>query len=394
MSELFVTSKCAIYCWPIKNKKLKVLVFTGTTPSGSDGGAGILRQYLQNKKFVPTYLVLSKNKKQGIPCFFKIDLFKIFFFLCKTCSFEKIFSRSYWITCTLFSSSLCIPKSIHPQSFDYFYTWGGDSIWVKKVIELSELYNVPIILHLMDNHFEPHKNRLLMPELERIQLNKKLIHKAFKIFVISKKMQKYIYKKFKKQSLIAPVLPENRISYSGKKKIDKTFNIGWFGSLDDSQKNGIVQFIKGCQGLTTPVKLTAFVARREDWNKLPAYVKVKKHPFMQSHNSINKSLSQLNALLLAYDFSNYTKIHYKFSLPAKLSFFLKTKLPIIAFGPKSIYPIEILRKNKFGSVINTPKPRQICKNIIKIMKKPKAFLNQRNKMKILKTHFKTAILDV
>lgn len=246
----------------------------------------------------------------------------------------------------------------------------------------------------MDNHFEPHKNRLQILELERIQLNKKLIHKAFKIFVISKKMQRFIHKKFKKPSLIAPVLPESRISYSGKKEINNTFNIGWFGSLDESQKDGIVKFIKGCQGLPIPIQLTAFVSRMEDAKKLPSCVKIKKHPCMHSRQSIKNAMKNLNALLLAYNFSRFTNIHYKFSLPAKLSLYLKTKLPIISFGPKSIYPIEVMQRNNCGLVIKSQEPRQISYLMKKILKNTHSFLNQKSKNKILKNQFRKTMLNV
>jgi len=377
-----------------KNKKIKILVFTGATSTGTDGGAAILKQYLHGKSLAPTYLVLSKNKKNGFLCKYKIKIFELVCSFLKTFSLQNFFKKSYWTTLILNSSCLVIPKTINPQEYKYYYTWGGDKIWVDKVIELTQLYKIPVLLHLMDNHFEPHQQRLQRFELERIRLNKKLVISAFKIFVISKKMQKLIYRVFKRPSKLAPVFPENIKTYSGKKSVNKAFNIGWFGSLDQAQKTGISKFIEGCAELPIPVKLTAFDASKNNKKILPLCVNVKKHPRMESSKSIKTTLKNLNALLLAYDFSKYTKIHYKFSSPAKLNFYLRAKLPIIAFGPKSINPIEIFCKNKCGLVISSQKSRDIQKAMLKILKKPNAFLRQAAKYKILKSHFPKACLDV
>jgi len=285
--------------------------------------------------------------------------------------------RQLFIT-VLDESKLHISKKIKKQ-LDVFnpevvYTLGGSYNALKLSYKISKKYNIPIVIHHMDNWLhciQWEDNILLKPYLRRLR---KITYKCYERtnlgLTISDKMAKDFTIEIGKQhySIMNPV--KNR-QMCTKKELDmKEVIIIYAGGLHLNRFKQLIELAREMenynQSYNYKYKLLVYTSNSDKGLYEKLFIKFDCVTFMEQvkHEHIFDVYNEADALLHVESETIQNIDYIKYSVSTKISEYLSSGKPLIYYGPSNIYLFELLSDNKIAIIIDKNKP--IMKQIERI----------------------------
>ncbi len=279
---------------------------------------------------------------------------------------------------------------------DIIYTWMGSKRSMDLSIRLSKDFDVPIVLHFMDNWLFASVNQYkLLRRLEKFNLRYaiKLIREnvSYGITISNEMMLEY-----KKYINIPMCYIPNGIDDSCIMENDSTdvisvdgnYVIGLFGRLEIGRYNIFKNFVYAL-GLIQSQKFTINLYTDSSIDNdisLTENVKINISP-PPLDSEIRLISQNINCLLYIDDLYNlYNKEYFKFSFSGKIPLYLALAKPIITIGPISNYSVKYLSSINVGPVITTNEIDNIVASVREVLnyssEKLKSLINNsKNKVK-------------
>lgn len=239
---------------------------------------------------------------------------------------------------------------------DVIYTLGSSIFVLELSIKIAKRYNIPIVLHFMDNWRETKyiKNRIF---------RRKLINKIYEVeslmkfgMTISDEMAEY-YKQLSGKEYVSLM---NTVSNNNIKQVinkeKKDINITYAGGLHlDRWKLflDIERVIKKINNGTNIIKLNIFTkdSDRKKYEKIFDKNVTEFHKFLP-HSEVYKIYDMSDVLVHVESFDEELIKFTKYSLSTKIPEYMASGRPIIYYGPKDIAAAKYISKNKCGLCVS------------------------------------------
>jgi len=269
------------------------------------------------------------------------------------------------VALTLASTHFTMPRAIdrRVRGFrpDIIYAWAADSLWARTLRKTAKRYEVPYVIHFMDNHFELVPQTALQHALTPVFREEltRVASAAASLYTISESMGS-AYRSYwnRPTETYRGSVEISSWPWPNKKLVpeDGVFRLGFAGSVDQSQLLGLLAAAKSMETLLVQGRrvrlvlyLTDYYARvvRRSLNGLGC-VEIRAHP---DSRDLREALASLDALVLAYGFDATTIKYYRYSFATKIAPYMLAGRPIIAYGPATIEPIDYCVRGGWALVV-------------------------------------------
>lgn len=282
------------------------------------------------------------------------------------------------------SSYFKFPRHIERRVADFrpdiIYAWAADSLWSRTVEEVARRYRLPYVIHFMDNQFEavPTSNlqRALAPGF-RDNLTR-IVRGAPAVFTISEAMGEAYRQHWDRPYEVYrgtinvdawpwpnATLPAN----------DGVFRVGFAGSVDRSQLQGLRNVARALEALTAqgrPARLVLYLTDHYARMVAPAMaefkvVEIREHP---SATDLRAQFGSMDALVLAYAFDADSIQYYRYSFATKSVAYMLSGRPILVHGPLAIEPVNYCARGGWAMVVDEPSATAVAQAVEKLMSAP------------------------
>lgn len=285
------------------------------------------------------------------------------------------------VTLVLASSYFRLPRSIDERIRklrpEIIYAWAADSLWSRALEETARRYRLPYVIHFMDNHFEvvpstPLDRAVMKGFREHLSL---VASRAEALYTISDSMgrayQGYWNRPYEVfRAVIDPEgwpWPNPRGNPS-----DGVFRFAFAGSTDRSQLEGLAAVASALDDLMDrgrQVRLVLYLTKEyasAAGSALRSFrcVEIRPHP---ESAALRSELSSVDALVLAYSFSEASVRYYRYSFATKIAAYMLSGRPILAYGPKAIEPVAYVLRGGWALVVDEPDASTLTAAIEKLM---------------------------
>jgi glycosyltransferase involved in cell wall biosynthesis len=285
------------------------------------------------------------------------------------------------VALVLASSYFRLPRSIDERIRklrpEIIYAWAADSLWSRTLQQTARRYRLPYVIHFMDNHFEvepstPLERSLMKGFRQQLSL---VASRAAALYTISDSMgrayQGYWNRPY--EVFHAVIDPKgwpwpNPRSNPG----DGVFRLAFAGSTDSSQLEGLAAVAAELDGLIDggrKVRLVLYLTKEyasAAGSALRSFrcVEIRPHP---ESAALRSELASVDALVLAYSFSEASVRYYRYSFATKIAAYMLSGRPILAYGPKAIEPIDYVARGGWALVVGEPDANALTAAIEKLM---------------------------
>ncbi len=246
------------------------------------------------------------------------------------------------------------PGSIHKKikafAPDILYAWVGDTLWAETVKATANRYDLPYVIHFMDNHIGAEANtafdKSVYPGFQHVMAE--VTSRARSLYTISDSMGRAYqalwqrpYEVFR-GSIDTEKWPWPNSHGSNR---DNVFRIAFTGSIESGQLIGledvarvIDQLLTKDRNLRLVLYLTEGYAKRVG-PVLGRYkcVEIRPHPDFED---LREELASVDALILAYGLDTTTIDYYRYSFATKIVPYMLSGRPILVYGPDKIAPVQ------------------------------------------------------
>ena len=321
-----------------------------------------------------------------------IELIKIFFKYTLLALINPLKIRLNDILKLLLQSShFCLPKLEDEQikvfSPQVLYAWVSDCFWARSVIEVASRYNIPYVIHYMDNHIEMNSNSLVDLSLKDdfTMLLNKVNEKADRLYVISESMGAAYSKRWGKQCEVFHGLLDHEMWPwpNSKTEIDDgVFRIAFTGSAENGQLKGLKTIAESIARITNKaqcdIRLILYLTqnyalRVKSYLADFSFIEIRPHP---NFSNLRSELASVDALLLAYGTDEQTINYYRYSFATKIVPYMMSDRAIFVYGPEEIEPIAYAKRDSWATVCISELPNDIDDSLLTFVKN----LEQRKKM--------------
>jgi hypothetical protein len=299
---------------------------------------------------------LRFNLINAVELFFRWGIALLFYF--KKASFQDLKNL------LLQSCYFYFPKDVDQQVKEFapeiLYAWCSDNLWVKTVQSVAKRYDIPYVIHFMDNHVdltpETSKEIAVFPVFRRNLIH--LVHNSAQLFTISESMGKVYQARWNKSFEIFHGLIESEKwplpNLSSLR--DGPFRIVFTGSVEQGQLLGLKDVAQALDVLINKgvnIRLALYLT--------PSYIDSVKSTFSHfkcveilphpDFSLLRNELSKADLLLLAYGFDDQTINYYRYSFATKIVPYMLSGRAILVYGPKEIEPVRYAADGGWASVL-------------------------------------------
>jgi glycosyltransferase involved in cell wall biosynthesis len=245
------------------------------------------------------------------------------------------------------------------------------------VEDIYKHLNKPLVIHVMDDHFNTKNSKSFMERHWKKRLKKKfeylLTHSNMNLSICDYMSENY-HKLFG-HSFSAFHNPVDLDFWSTQMErgySKDNLKILYAGRIGIGTQNSIVDIAKATdylakqkikvefeiQALSLPQKVERAISKLNS-------VKLS-NPI--EYNSLPEKLSNADLLVLPIDFDEYSKNYLRLSMPTKVSEYLASKTPVLVYAPNDTALSKFFSDNKCGYCFNNRDIIALSKYIVKILK--------------------------
>lgn len=334
----------------------------------NDGGGVVSQEYqLGLRALRPTFIALLR--------LFGGFLFEAFR---APLSIRRLEIKSLVIQGCHFRISNQLDTQIHLFRPEVIYAWVGDSIWARLLEHCAERYQLPYVIHFMDNHVELSGRTVVERVLSReFRSNLARVTKgASKIFTISAAMGLAYQDKFGKPfDIFHGLINRKSWPWPASAKETGAFSLVFTGSIESGQLSGLRDVADAVERLANEghsVQLILYLTDHYERRARAAFkrfrcVKYRPHP---DFDSLRSALNDADLLVLAYGFEDACVQYYRYSFATKVVPYMLSGRCILAYGPASIEPIAYMQRGGCAHVVCDQDVEVLSESIQLLMNAP------------------------
>lgn len=357
----------------VKDRRIRVLVITTNNFEGNLGGSALLRSLFHKFDREQIFVVSTSTKGDGTGLEHRLSLSSLvprmrllkLLTLCmlNALRVKALPSFQEIVDVIIQGSKYRLTRSAHRKitNFkpDVIYAWAGDSAWANFVFDIVAVYNIPLVVHFMDNHFGMKGGSLtegLLHQEYRENITKTL-SKTNSIFTISDAMGDAYRKRFAKSyEVFRASIDKSLWKFPNQLPPTGVFRITFTGSAEAGQINGIRDVAAAVDQLNNDGHKTELMLCLTEYYETRIRPKLLEFKHVRYHrhpdfSGLRRVLTNSNVLLLAYGFDPKTVDYYRYSFATKLVPYMLSGRCILAYGPDSVEPIKYLKKGGCSHVV-------------------------------------------
>jgi len=261
---------------------------------------------------------------------------------------------------------------------DIIYTMLYEINVMTLVLQVSELMDIPIIPHFMDDwpatlHLKYpvrtllhwHSNRLLSRILDRSRL----------CLTISEMMADAYQQRYKKQCKSVMLCVDQDTIYSPPKTRQAEVVFTYIGGLHLKRWESLLEIRAalmeaqkaGCQVRCNIYTHKHDVERYKHVLHLPPVMTVEG---TLCHDEVEAIQRESDCLIYIESFARWQKLFTRYSISSKIPEYLSVGRPVLVYGPEGIASIEQLRSYKCGEIVTSRNKDDLARAIINISNSP------------------------
>ena len=253
-----------------------------------------------------------------------------------------------------------VDQQVKEFSPDVLYAWCSDILWAETIKSVAVRYDIPYVIHFMDNHVDLDPKSTL--EMATFPIFKrelaKLVNKSVVLFTISESMGGSYQKRWgKPYEVYHGLIESNKWPLSNTRHLDNnSFKVAYTGSIEDGQLLGLKDIATALDKFISKgvdVKLILYltpVYTQSVKSSLGSFrcVEIKLHP---DFSSLRNELLKADLLVLAFGFDEQTINYYRYSFATKIVPYMLSGRPILVYGPDEIEPVKYAIKGGWASIV-------------------------------------------
>lgn len=273
------------------------------------------------------------------------------------------------VVCALDSFQLDLDESVLTDIKKFkpqiIYTLGASIAIMRLVNQLSDLMNIPVVLHFMDNwseYIQWENNLLLVPYKHLLKKEMMGCLKRCKLVItISPSMAKAYQKKFNKECLVLMNTVDTSQRTCSISKTDEITHFVYAGGLHLDRWKALKDI--ACSIFQTSGNGILDIYTSENNRKL--YQKEFDSLPVMFHNAVPHEqvegiYSKADVLIHTEIESEQLKGYFKYSISTKIPEYLATAKPILFYGPKDMKLFEYLSENQVALTAGTKEELKSC----------------------------------
>lgn len=241
---------------------------------------------------------------------------------------------------------------------EVIYTLGASVNALKLSYHLSLKYNIPIIIHHMDNWLHAiqwENNPLLSSYKKELRKYCKLCYsRSSNCIAISEKMANDFSKETGiKHDVIMNSIDEPQSDFKIK-RYNNVFNLVYAGGLHLDRYKSLLDIGNVIEKLELPIKFHIYTNQANIDNFDHLFSKLTKTIFHQSvsHEEINSIYSKADALTHVETESLVNNDFFKYSISTKIPEYLSTGKQVFLYCPSNIYLFQFLSSNNLAETVS------------------------------------------
>lgn len=256
---------------------------------------------------------------------------------------------------------------------DIIYIQTGNYQDTLMTIEICQYFPQPKVVHIMDDWLTEVKTKGILKNYWYIKTEiefTKLINSCNLLLGISDLMCKEYKSRYNKEFLTFhnPIdltfwESETKINYS----IENIVNILYAGRIGYGIESSLQEFAKGIKIYNEKnkikIQLVLQTQHNPSWTSNYDFVK---HKIQETYESLPKTFSSYDFLLMPIDFTNKGFDFLRLSMPTKASEYMISGTPIIIFSPKNTAIVNYAEENNWAYCITNNSPLSIEKSLIEL----------------------------
>lgn len=299
---------------------------------------------------------------------------------------------------------------------DVIYTILGSNGMMKLVEDVADHFELPIVVHFMDDWMEAsHRSGLFGPFLHRQMLTRltSIVDRASCCLVISPSMKEAYQKRFGRNfEAFQNTVDFQRWSSVAKQDICSGIvaDIVYIGSIfPNAQLDALVQCCKAVAELNrtgTPAKLTISSpsGHGERYrSKLQVDSCIEIIDTIKDDDTFFRRIADADLLLLPVNFDEDSIRFIKYSMPTKVPAYLTAGGPVLVYGPAETAQVAYALSDGWGYVVDNPSLDRLIdgmrRSLLDSELRVKLILNARSNaqrnhdLKVVRAEFQKRIID-
>jgi len=263
-------------------------------------------------------------------------------------------------------------------NIDVIYAQFSNLATMRIVIDITQLLNKPLVIHIMDDWIsfvvKPSLLSYYLTNKYRVQFTKILSISSARI-AISESMAieyklRYNYNFYWVHN---PIEPE-QWKLSALAPSNSTMIIGYFGGVGISNKDSLYDIARAIDSINSPlIKLKVFTNDANRLNK-----KIFNFICFELHSAVDfikyqQEISRCALLILPFGFSKDSVSFTLLSIPTKLSEYMVSRIPILVYAPKESALYKYCFQYSCATLIGNRDVNLIRECILSLMNNPEPF---------------------
>ncbi len=281
---------------------------------------------------------------------------------------SRVFAQSCWFR---------LPKSmdVKIEAFqpEILYAWAGDRLWAETVKKIAARYELPYVIHFMDNHVglspDTPLDKALYPGFCRAVAE--VASGAEAIYAISGSMGRAYQALWQTPfEVFHGVIDSQKWPWPnpGSEIKDGTYRLAFTGSIEQGQLLGLQQVAGAVDALVDAgkdIELVLYLTEGYARRVMPVLGKyrcvvVRTHPRFAD---LRAELASVDGLVLAYGLDERTIRYYRYSFATKVVPYMLSGRPILVYGPKGIEPIDYAARGGWAVMVTGEQDADLNKQL-------------------------------
>jgi len=258
-----------------------------------------------------------------------------------------------------------LKKEIECFAPEVIYTTMGLYATNRITLYLAKEFNIPIVVHVMDDWINAKNNYGILSFLQRSLIGatfNDIIRIASVRYAISPGMKVEYERRYGYEfSVLHNTVESNRIKKGVIRSRSNLISIGYVGSFsENSQRSAIDEVLKAIEILNNKqhyfnVVLSLFVTPYNFSYTKSCYENNKSigiYHAPRDDDDFFDLISSFDVLLLPSSFDGVANSYIRFSIPAKLYSYLASGIPVLFYGDKNSEQIKLAIKHQLGIIVD------------------------------------------
>ena len=387
---------------PIKesnnNKQsVRILVLCENSPYSVNGGGVLLNNLFKefpaenlfffHRNFNPPLKPIKFKENRLLWNWLRLDIIDfvrnilkwIYFVIKQPGAFRISDLADIFLQSSRFHFPSAVDKEIRNFNPEIIYAWVASPLWANTLQTLAVRYNLPYVIHFMDNHVEINPVTPLEKVLQAKLVNSLslLVRNASGILSISDAMKHAYEKKWGIESeVFHGSIDTDNWPFPEEREQNNDFILLYNGSVDNGQLLGLIDIAKAVELLHDKgfrIKLMILVSTSYSQVVIDSLSRFKCVDIQLQSNFINLRYYLINAdlLIIAYGFDDKTVSYFKYSFATKVVPYMLSGQCILAYGPSEIEPIDYIKRGQWGVTVTVQNIESIATAVSNLYNNPK-----------------------